>query len=81
MSKNQEPSRMTAGFTPAMVEWARKQGEHLADAYMRDDICARGSPDAYFEAAAARHQLLAFLRADAEPAFLERVAALDGGGA
>ena len=62
---------MTAGFSPAMQEWARRQGERLADCFVSDDVCERGDPAAYFEAAAAKHRLLSILRQEAEPAFLE----------
>lgn len=66
-------------FSPALTDWARKQGQYLAEAFLRDDIEERGDPAAFFGSACEKHQLLGILRDHAEPAFMSRVMELEAG--
>ncbi len=71
---------MTAtSFSPAMHTWARRHAARLADQFMREDLCERDDPAAYFESHCGAAGLTAELRATAEPAFHARLIELEAG--
>jgi hypothetical protein len=62
-----------------MHDWAKQRAVRAADEFMGRDACERDDPGAFFAAVCGKEQLLAVLRATAEPAFMARIGELEEG--
>ncbi len=75
-SENSSPAPTAQpAFGVALTAWARKRGERLAAEYLQ--ATEQGEATAWFDGAIASEKLLLRLRATAQAAFLQRVAAAE----